>query len=160
MKSLEERLENRRQEYEDLVHAEKLFESWLEKITPLFPENAHHSGNIYSRNAYLYISVDSVEDFEENILSKLSKIINATWRRSVSEHSIIHSADFDAKDKEYYIYLSVNSKPTNSCRIVAVPTGKVKKVQKTVTVEEAEIEYLIDCSEEEENANTKSTNDL
>ena len=150
MKTLEERLEERKKDYERLVKAEKIVESYLEKILPLFPENACCSGNIYENTAFLYISVDSVEDFEENILSKLSGVLNVVWKRTVSESLIIHSTNFEAESENYFIYLTVNSKPTNSCRIVAVPTGKIKEVRKTIMVKEMEVEYLIECSEEEE----------
>jgi len=148
MKSLNERLEDRRKEYEILIKAEHLVESYLEKINPLFPENIKCSGNIYSNNAFLYISVDSVEDFEENIISKLSDTFNIAWKRDVQESNISHYTELVIDDGKYQIYLTVNSKPTDLCRIIAVPTGKIKKVQKEVTVDEAEMEYVIECSDE------------
>lgn len=148
MKPLNERLEDRKEEYEKIIEAEHLAESYLKKILPLFPENTRCAGNIYSSNSFFYISVDSVEEFEENIISKLSEIFKIAWRRSVSENTIFHSTELAIDDGKYEIYLTVNSKPTDLCRIIAVPTGKIKKVRKEVTVDEAEMEFVIECSEE------------
>ena len=150
MESLNERLAERKMVYEELVEAEYLAESYLEKILPLFPPSSKCTGNIYNRCAFLYILVDSVEDFEENIITLLSEMLNVTWKRTVTETDISHYTSIFIKDKNFQIYLTVYSKPTNSCRIIAVPTGKVKKVSKAVMVDEAEIEYLIECSEEAE----------
>ena len=151
MKSLNDRLKIRKSEYEELIKAEYLVESYLERILPLFPENSKCTGTIYNKSSFLYISVDSVEDFEENIISKLSDTFNIVWKRTVTKESISHYTDLVIEEEgNYQIYLTVTSKPTDLCRIIAVPTGKVKKVQKYVTVDEAEIEYVIECSDEVE----------
>jgi len=146
MKALEERLNARKAEYEALIKAEYAVESVLEKILPLFPENTNFSGNVYSEFAYLYITIDSVEEFEENIISELSEVLKVTWERSVDETDIVHRADFLA-DENYYTYITVSSKPTDSCRIIAVPTGKVKRVSKIVWADEVEVEYMVDCGD-------------
>jgi len=148
MKSLDERLETRKNEYEELIKAEHLVESYLERILPLFPENSKCSGTIYNHHAFLYISVNSVEDFEENIISKLSEEFNITWKRTVAEESISHYTSLMIGEEYYQIYITVVSKPTDLCRIIAVPTGKIKKIQKYAIVDEAEIEYVIECSDE------------
>lgn len=146
MKTLEERLEERRTEYEALVKAENLAESVLNKILPLFPEDTNCTGSIYSNLSYLYITVDSVEEFEEHILSKLSEILGTKWERSIGEVDIAHRTEFKA-DENHKVYLTVTSKPTDSCRIIAVATGKTKTVSRLVYVEEAEVEHLIDCGD-------------
>ena len=148
MKSLDERLEDREIEYERLVRAEHLVESHLEKILPLFPDNINCSVNIYTATAFLYISVDSVEDFEENIISKLFETVNVVWKREVSEDSISYYTDLEIVPTRKDLYLTVTSKPTNSCRIIAVPTGKMKTVAKQVTVDEPEVEYIIECNDD------------
>lgn len=153
MKTLEERLNSRETEYESLIRAEHSVERVLEKIFPLFPENTNCTGNTYRDYSYLYITVDSVEEFEENIISELSEVLKVTWERSVDETDIAHRADF-LVDKDYRIYLTVTSKPVGSCRIIAVPTGKTTRVSKIVWVDEAEVEYMVDCDDPvEENSN-------
>jgi len=148
MKALKERLADRKEEYENIVKAEHLVESYLEKITPLFPPNTSITGTIYEKSAFLYFSVESVEEFEENTISKLSDMFNIPWKRTVSEDVIYHSVDLVIDEGEYDLYLTVSSKPTESCRIVKVSTGKVKKTKKWVEVEEAEFEYVVECSDD------------
>jgi len=150
MKALEERLEDRKKEYESLVKSEHLVESYLKKLTPLFPESTNVSGNIYSDSAFLYFSMDSVEEFEENIISKISDLFSISWKRQVSENQVTHDTDIaiDDDNEDFQLFITVTSKPTETCRIIAVPTGKMKTIKKWVDVKEQEVEYVVECSDD------------
>jgi len=148
MKALEERLEDRKKEYEEIIKAEHLVESYLKKIIPLFPDGTRVTGNISSDNTFIYFSMDSVEEFEENVISKISELFDIDWRRDVREEKVLHSTDFVIADEDFRLFIEVTSKPTETCRIIAVPTGKMKTVRKWVDVREQEVEYVVECSDD------------
>ena len=148
MKSLEERLEERKAEYEKLVESENLVQTYLDKLTNLIPESTNILANIYKSNCFIYLSFDDVEEFEENYITKLSDEFNISWKRYINSDEIRHESDFAIEDNNYTIYIIARSKPTNSCRITKVATGKVVKQSRYIDFLEAEYEYLVECVEE------------
>ena len=153
MKSLEERLQTRKDEYEAVVKAEHTTEEVLTKLIPFFPEDSTVSASIYKGDSFVYVSMTDVELFEESIITEISEEFNVDWQRTIYEESISHDSVIivEREDEgDFKVYLNVRSKPTNFCRITRVPTGKTKQVAKTVYVEEAEFDYLIECSDDEE----------
>uniref|UniRef100_A0A6M3XMZ9 Uncharacterized protein n=1 Tax=viral metagenome TaxID=1070528 RepID=A0A6M3XMZ9_9ZZZZ len=143
MKSLKERLKGRKKDYARIVASEYVAEIIIEKITPILPDI---NVIIYPDNIYVYISVKDIEDFEESSISELSSLFDLKWDRSIEKDTISYYSYIEKYKR--IISLTVSAKPTDSCKIIRIPTGKTKQVVKTITVEEAEFEYLVKCSDD------------
>lgn len=146
MKSLEKRLAERKANYEKLVEYEILAQHYIDKILTVVPESVNLSILVYSNYAYISMSFDNIEDFEELYITRLSELLNITWIRHVGNSDVIHSASI--VENKYHTFLTSVSKPTDSCRIKKIPTGRTIKTQKFVEVEEAEFDYLVECSDD------------
>ncbi|MBU0791965.1 MAG: hypothetical protein KKC55_16075, partial [Gammaproteobacteria bacterium] len=92
--------------------------------------------------------VYTVDDFELNIMPKLSDALGVRWSRIVNSDNLTYSSDLDDEYSDgYRIYLNVTVKVSDTCTIIKRGTGKTKTVSKYVEVEVEEFEYVVDCSE-------------
>ena len=144
MKPLKERLKERAEKYREEVKTEKITESILELLGPELRPSI--TGNVYELSSFLYLSTDDLETFEEKTLPSLSEKLNVRWERTVASSAVSYSTSLTRDGRT--IYITVYAKPTNSCRIIAVPTGRMTTKREEVSFEVPEIEYFIDCGEE------------
>lgn len=146
MKSLEERLEERKKTYEDLVTAERKTQLVLDTLKDIIPEDTLINLSIYESNSFIYLSFENLEVFESEIITKISQALDVKWERSVDSDEVRYDTYFFSPD--FHFYLVARAQPTDNCRITKVPTGKMKMVEKYFAVEEADFEYIVECSDE------------
>ena len=153
MKSLEERIADRVLEHEKILKAEHKLQNFLDRLIPALQSSDVITGSAYNDNAFVYVSVDSLEDFEEHTINRLSDHFKMNWKREIDDFEVTYSPESKLILNDYYIFLTIRATPTDSCKIVKVPTGKIVKISKYMEVEEAEYEYLVECSDDEELTN-------
>ena len=141
MKPLEERIRERIKSFKNTIKTEKAIEDTVITLQEIFKDEI--IGSVYERMAMLYVSFDDLEMLESDILPLLSNKLKCKWEKQIGKQQVSYATSFWTN--EVPIYLTIHCNPTNSCRIIAVPTGKTKIVTRTVQVEEPEYEYLINC---------------
>jgi len=141
MKPLKERIRERAKELKELIKVEKA----IERIVPTFEKSLDCEAvcSVYSRMAVAYLHFDDPEVLEEKILPWLSETFQCKWEKRVDKEQIVYTTT--VRVNEIPIYVTIYCRPTNSCQIIAIPTGKTKTVTRTVQVEEPEYEYLVNC---------------
>lgn len=148
VKSLDERIKERNATHRKFLAVEHKVQPYIDKLATVLPENTKLELSLYADDAYFHISLDSVEEFEEKYITPISEMFAVVWRREVEADEIAHRADIVVDVGGFEIYMIVRSKPTDSCRITKIATGKSIKVAKTVYVEEAEFDYVVECSDD------------
>ena len=141
MKPLKERIRERAKELKELIKVEKA----IDRVVPTFEKSLDCEAvcSVYSRTALVYLYFDNPEVLEEKILPQLSKTFQCKWEKRVDKEQIVYTTTVHSS--KIPIYVTIYCQPTNSCQIIAIPTGKTKTVTRTVQVEEPEYEYLVNC---------------
>jgi len=146
MKGLKERVKDREEEFKRIIQAEKLTEPTIQILQKV---KGSLSGSIYPTSAFLYLSTPSIEELEDKYLPNISSALKCKWSRVVEKDVIRYTTNIHIIRPQglgmFYIYISVEASPTKSCKIISIPTGKMREVEKKVIVEEPEVEYFIDC---------------
>lgn len=144
MKTLEERLEERKAEYERLCEGEWILEDLIAALE-LDPERLGHS---YPNAGTIFLTIFSQDEEWVGIelIPRLSELLGKGWSSWVDEKDLNFSlyGKFKNWSTVAYIYLT----PEDSCSIKKVATGRTKTVRKYVSIEEPEYEYIMNCGGE------------
>jgi hypothetical protein len=147
MKTLEERLKERKTTYDKLILAEHTVQKLCDLMAPVIKENSQVT--IYETYSYLYLHPESIEEAELEILPLFTSLFpEEKWDKVVEEDSVHYNASVFRDGM--YLRVTVTPKIAGTCRIIVRATGKVIRKSKWVDVEEPEVEYLVDCAEEKE----------
>jgi len=141
MEPLKERIKKRVKWFKNVIRTEKAIEDVITTIQNLTSQEV--IGSVYEQMAMLYVYLDDVEELESSILPSLSEVLKCKWEKRIDKQQVSYDTSFWTNGVP--VYLTIHCKPTNSCQIIAVPTGKTKVVTRTIQVEEPEFEYIIDC---------------
>jgi len=157
MKSLEERLAEKKEEYDKLVLAEYKAQRFVDMLTETI-QKYETAITVYESSAYLYIYPKDIEQAELTLIPAIATITGEKWKKNVSLTSVEYGLSI--YESGYYFRIQVQPKVEGTCRIVAHATGKMKKRMKYVEVEEPEVEYLVDCGDIDETTKpSKETSD-
>lgn len=141
MKTLKERLKDRAKEYRRLITTEREAERLLE----YFPNKEAVAISVYSDIVNFHLITD-LETAELDLIPRLSKDFGSKWTKEVNSNKITYQ--LSALIRKVFVTVVIHVYLGEACHIVAVPTGKTKKVFKTVEVEEPEMEFQVNCVEE------------
>ena len=145
IETLNERMQKRLDAYIKILNAEKKSQEIIDKILPLFPQDIHINSVTYTNLLYLYIYPKDIINFELSIISKISNLFNLKWEKRVEkdEISYIGNVEFPISTR-----IEVKFYSSDACKIEAIPTGKVKKVVKEISVDEMQYDYVVNCEED------------
>lgn len=146
-KSLDERLEERKAEYDKLVRAEHKAQRVIDQLSVL-QRDEKNNVTVYEGGCYFYLYPSSVEEAELEYLPAIAEVTGEKWNKVIAHDQVEYR--LCVYTTGWYSCFTVQPKVEGTCRIIARATGKVRKVSKYVMVEEPEIEYLVDCGEEGE----------
>ena len=146
--SLDERIKERNATHKKFLLNEHKVQPYIDKLFTILPKDSDSLLNMYINEAYIHVSLEDVEEFEEKLITPISEAFDISWKREVESDEVKHSADLAIEAGSFTIYLIVRSKPTNSCRITKIPTGRTRQVSKVVYVEESEFDYVVECSDD------------
>ena len=156
METLKKRIAEHKQEYDDIVKAERQVESFVNAHLSAFDRNSI-SVAVYRKFAYLYINGLDLDTFEDEYMSSLTASVKAArgdikWMRLVSESSVTYAAGLTRKNDDgswFTLHLVIPCAPLEGvCEIIKQPTGKRKQVLKTELVEEDEVIFIVNCGGE------------
>jgi hypothetical protein len=151
MKSLEERLSERKAIYDKLVQAEL----WADEAAGLLGEIvplAKVDVSVYESGAYFYINAESIEEAELDFIPSMSEKFGLKWRKDVSSSYayprtlvITYHVHLYGYKPNFYLCFMVTPTIEDSCIMQKIPTGRTIMRQKYVEVEEPEYEYAMHC---------------
>jgi len=149
MESLKERIRKRTKEFKETIKTEKLIDPYIRELQNL----GEVIGLIYPDSVYLSIYNQDVEEVELK-LTQLSSALNVKWDKIVSKNEVIYNAVKyinKSESSKITIFITIHCSKLNSCKIISVPTGRKKYVEKTIVEEVLEYKYLIDCGNKDGN---------
>lgn len=150
IKTLEERLADRRKIYDALKIAEHQTQRIIDSLPDTFFTEKDYV-NIYEAGAYFYLYPANVDEAELDIIPALSdRFPKDKWSKSVDKAEITYRLYAIHSDPDFTASFCVTPRVHGTCRIIPVATGKTVRRHKYIDVEEPEINYVVDCSDEPE----------
>jgi hypothetical protein len=147
IETIEERLARRKTEYDNLVLTEHKAQRVLDELGAGILVHKEDSLTVYEESAYLYLYPSDIEDAELNVIPRIAELLQEKWNKVVEVGSVTYR--IHKYESGFSFSVCVTPRIEGTCRIVAKATGKVVRKHKYVDVEEAEVEYFVDCGEEE-----------
>ena len=144
VKHLGERLKNREEEYITTVKREQELETVLEILMPLFTSTTRACYYFYPGSTTVSFYPSDIDNLEINIIPAISDAFGIKWRKIVEKEAISYHTSID---KEVSYFLGIYPVLTGTCTISAVATGRVKKADKWIQIDEPEFEFVVNCAE-------------
>jgi hypothetical protein len=146
IKTLQERLAKKKKEYKANMKSELILEGILFHVPTLYTVSTTAYCYNDSISVQVVTSINDIELIEIDLFDEFFGILGEVeWAKSITTEKIIYTLYIYYK--KYFLSLNISVKFNDSCSIERVPTGKIKKVQKQVTVDEPEFEVVYNCSE-------------
>lgn len=145
IKTLEDRLAERKAEYDKLILAEHKAQRIIDALPVIFTNPEADYFNVYENGVYFDLYPKDVETAELRILPLIADMTKEKWIKRVDKEEVTYSLSHYATG--WSSVFRVHPRVEGTCRIIARATGKVRRTSKYVTVEEPEVEYLVDCDE-------------
>jgi hypothetical protein len=142
---LEERLKQRRKDYIKDMKAEQLAEEILKQLSLILPQDAKLNIGIYQSYISIVYYPTDLDDTEINIIPQISDTFSTRWTKTVAKNEISYHTEFDTE--KYSCILRIYPSLTGSCRIDAIPTGRIIKRDKYVSVDEQEFDFVVNCND-------------
>ena len=120
----------------------------IEKLSSILSEDVAGSLTVYTTSAFIHISTPSVEKFEEDLITPISEAFDIVWQKEVEFDEIKHSSSWVMEEENFTVHIIVRSKPTDSCRITKIPTGRMIDIEKITFEKEPEYDYVLECSDD------------
>ena len=142
IKTLEERIAERKAEHDQLILAEHKAQRVIDALPTIFT-NENDSIRTYENGLYVDLYPANVEIAELQILPVISELTKEKWNRRVDKEAVTYSLSHYTP--AWYTNFRVYPKVEGTCRIIMRATGKTTRKVRYVEIEEPEIEYLVDC---------------
>ena len=146
MNTLEERLKQRKKDYETLVRQEHFLEEIYEKLSHLV-ERDYLRASVHDTAIHIYIHPSGIDFTELTLIPALSDIFEAKWDKRILDSSIVYTTVI-RKEGKSTIFFNISPNIEGTCQFLKIPTGRVHKVRKQIEVDEPEYEIVMDCGEE------------